>query len=340
MPNRVLITGGAGFIGSNLAAYYLGEGWEVIVYDNLCRRGSERNVAWLASLGKPNLTVVTGDIRDYEGLCKAASGADVVYHLAAQVAVTTSVEDPREDFMVNALGTLNVLEAARQAPASPIVIYASTNKVYGSLDDVALVNVKGRYAYRDHDQGISEHFPLDSHSPYACSKGAADQYAQDYARIYGLKTVVFRQSCIYGPHQFGVEDQGWVAHFFISAVLGRPITIYGDGRQVRDVLHVRDLIEAFDRAVERIAVCCGQAYNLGGGPGNAISLLELISRLEAMLDRAIPLTFGDWRPGDQRVYISDIRKARRDLGWEPRITIDDGLKDLRDWVETNKELFQ
>ena len=340
MTKRVLITGGAGFIGSNLAAHYLEKGWEVVVYDNLSRQNSDKNLAWLVSLDKPNLAVVTGDVRDYEALCEAASDAEVIYHLAAQVAVTGSVEDPRQDFMINALGTFNVLEAARQPPLSPILIYASTNKVYGGLEDVALVNVARRYAYRDYDRGVSEEFPLDFHSPYACSKGAAGQYTLDYARIYGLKTVVLRQSCIYGPHQFGVEDQGWVAHFVISAMLGRPITIYGDGRQVRDVLHVRDLIEVFDRAVERIRVCSGRAYNVGGGPEKAISLLEMISRLETMLGRAIPLRFDDWRPGDQRVYVSDIRRARHDLGWEPRITIADGLQDLCDWVEANKELLQ
>jgi CDP-paratose 2-epimerase len=197
-----------------------------------------------------------------------------------------------------------------------------------------------RYALRDYSRGIPEGYPLDLHSPYGCSKGSADLYMLDYARIFGLRTVVFRQSCIYGPRQFGVEDQGWVAHFTISAVLGRPITIYGDGRQVRDILHVRDLIRAFDLAVERIDVSRGQAYNLGGGPKNALSLLELIYRLEAGLDHPIPLWFDEWRPGDQRVYISDIRKAERDLGWEPQINVEQGLADLRQWVEGNLGLFE
>ena len=345
---RILITGGCGFIGSNLAAHYLAKGWEVVTYDNYSRRGAKKNAAWLEKSaislqqanGKGHLRQVRGDVRDLESLREAMKGTDVVAHLAAQVAVTTSVEDPLEDFLVNALGGMNVLEAARTCGSDPIVLYASTNKVYGGMEHLEVGSATLRYHLPEYPHGIGEDFPIDLHSPYGCSKGACDLYMIDHARIYGLRTVVFRQSCIYGPRQFGIEDQGWVAHFVISAVLGRPITIYGDGRQVRDVLHIKDLIVAFDRAIERIDVCAGQAYNLGGGPQNATSLLELIYRLEPILDRAIPLAFGDWRPGDQWAYVSDIRKAERDLGWVPQMSIGKGLQDLCQWVQANKELFE
>ncbi|MBI2846202.1 MAG: GDP-mannose 4,6-dehydratase [Chloroflexi bacterium] len=340
VKNRVLITGGCGFIGSNLAAHYLDKGWEVMTYDNLSRPGAEKNAAWLRELGDGRLTIAKDDIRDFKALRTAVEGADIVFHLAAQVAVTTSIHNPRADFSVNALGGLNILEAIREARTDPIVIYSSTNKVYGALKEVRVANGHLRYRLPDYPQGVSEEFPLDLYSPYGCSKGACDQYMLDYARIYGLKTVVFRQSCIYGPRQFGIEDQGWVAHFVISAVLGRPITIYGDGQQVRDLLHVRDLIAACERAAERIESCQGQAYNLGGGPQNALSILELVRRLEGMLGISVPFTFSDWRPGDQRVYISDIRKAKRDLDWEPQITVDEGITELCAWVKENKELFR
>jgi CDP-paratose 2-epimerase len=344
---KILITGGCGFIGSNMAAHYLAKGWEVVTYDNYSRPGAKKNAAWLEKSaiglkqnhGNGSLRQVRGDVRDLESLREVMSGVDVVAHMAAQVAVTTSVLDPMEDFLVNALGGMNVLEASRTCGSDPIVLYASTNKVYGGMEHLRVGASTLRYHFIDYPEGIDEDFPIDLHSPYGCSKGACDLYMIDHARIYGLRTVVFRQSCIYGPRQFGVEDQGWVAHFVISAVLGRPLTIFGDGKQVRDVLHVRDLLQAFDLAIDNIDVCAGKAYNLGGGPGNAISLLELIYRLEPELDKAIPLTFDDWRPGDQRVYVSDIRKANRDMGWAPRTSIGAGLKDLCQWVKTNRELF-
>jgi CDP-paratose 2-epimerase len=338
--NRILITGGCGFIGSNLAEYYLEKGWDVIIYDNLSRQGSEVNAAWLADQGDGRFELVHADVRDMRTLLEAMQGVDVVAHLAAQVAVTKSVRDPLDDFLINALGGLHVLEAARKCGSDPIVLYASTNKVYGGMEDLQTTNSRLRYSLEDYPNGISETFPIDLHSPYGCSKGSCDQYMLDYSRIFGLRTVVFRQSCIYGPRQFGIEDQGWVAHFVISAMLDRPITIYGDGRQARDVLHVTDLVELFDMAVENIDICAGQAYNIGGGPRNATSLLELIYRLEPIMDRAIPLQFGDWRPGDQRVYVSDIRKAERDLGWTPTIALGEGLQDLCEWVASNKGLFQ
>lgn len=337
--DRVLITGGCGFIGSNLAAHYLARGMQVVIFDNFSRKGADANAAWLAEGSPSGLSIVVGDVRNFDSLREAMHGCDLVVHLAAQVAVTTSVDDPREDFQINAVGGFNVLEAARASGADPIVLYASTNKVYGSLSGMEVEQHDRRYALSHRPEGIPETFPIDLHSPYGCSKGAADLYALDYARIYGLKTVVFRQSCIYGPRQFGIEDQGWVAHFVISAVQGRPITIYGDGKQVRDVLHVRDLIEAFDRAVDRIEVSRGQAYNLGGGPVNATSLLEMIERMRSELGLKIELHYRNWRPGDQKVYISDVRKAERELGWRPAIDFGVGLAELRDWVGDNQELF-
>ncbi len=338
-PGRILITGGLGFIGSNYTAHCLARGWGVVAYDNFSRPGAEKNAAWLEPQGSGRLTIVRDDVRNLEALCGAMNEVDVVAHLAAQVAVTTSVVDPREDFLVNALGGINVLEAARHCSGDPIVLFSSTNKVYGALQGVKVQEGTLRHSLPDRPEGIAEDSPIDLYSPYGCSKGACDLYMLDYARMYGLKTVVLRQSCVYGPRQFGVEDQGWVAHFVISAVMGRRISIYGDGRQVRDILHIHDLLDVYDRAIERIDVCRGQAYNIGGGPGKAISLLELIYRLEAGLDRAIPLYFGEWRPGDQKVYISDIRKAQRDLGWSPRVSVNDGLASLQEWVETNRALF-
>jgi CDP-paratose 2-epimerase len=244
---RFFITGGAGFIGSNSADYFLRQGHEVVVFDNLSRRGGPANLTWLRENHGARLQFIQGDIRDDAALATAVRGADVVLHLASQVAVTTSVQNPREDFEINALGTFNLLEAVRQAAPQAVVLYASTNKVYGGMADAAVREVNGRYAYTTYPQGIPESYPLDFHSPYGCSKGAGDQYMRDYARIYGLKTLVFRQSCIYGPRQFGIEDQGWVAHFVIAAVFGRPITIFGDGKQVRDLLHVSDLIRAYEK---------------------------------------------------------------------------------------------
>ena len=339
-PGKILITGGCGFIGSNLAAHYLAKGWEVVVYDNFARLGAETNAAWLADQAEGRLSIVIGDIRNFSPLCEAVQGADIVAHLAAQVAVTGSVADPREDFMVNALGGFNLLEAVRGCGSDPIVLYASTNKVYGELGGLGVRDRGRRYEFADELHGVSETFPLDLHSPYGCSKGASDQYMLDYARIYGLKTVVFRQSCIYGPRQFGVEDQGWVAHFMISAVTGRPITFFGDGKQVRDILHVDDLIAAFEAAISNIELSQGQVYNLGGGPQNSVSLLELVGRLEDQLGRPVPLRFQEWRPGDQKVYISDIRKAENELGWSPVISVDEGLNELQGWVEANRDLFK
>ncbi|HPD42341.1 MAG TPA: GDP-mannose 4,6-dehydratase, partial [Anaerolineae bacterium] len=312
------------------------------LFDNLSRRGAARNLAWLQDTWGPNaFTFIRGDVRDAELLVASARDADVIVHLASQVAVTTSVQDPRTDFECNALGTFNVLEAARLSGRAPLVLYASTNKVYGGMEELRVEELETRYAYRDYPHGIPETYPLDFHSPYGCSKGAGDQYVRDYARIYGLPTVVFRQSCIYGPHQFGMEDQGWVAWFIIAALLGRPITIYGNGKQVRDVLFVEDLLNAYDAAIARSDRAAGQVYNVGGGPAQQLAVWsEFGPLLEALLGRRVPVTWGEWRPGDQRIYVSDVRKAAQDLGWQPQVGVEEGITRLFAWVSANRVLFQ
>src|SRR5574342_735583 len=289
MARNYLVTGGAGFIGSNYVHRLVQRGETVTIYDNLSRAGAPRNIAWLEqTFGKNAFRLIVGDVRDADQLAEAARDADVIVHLAGQVAVTTSVTNPREDFEANALGTFNALEAARTSERDPIFLYASTNKVYGGMDDVEIIEEATRWRYKDLVEGCPETQPLDFHSPYGCSKGTGDQYARDYARIYGLRSVVFRQSCIMGQRQFGIEDQGWVAWFVIAAVTGRPITIYGDGKQVRDVLHVDDLLDVYDAAIEKIDISRGQIYNLGGGPANVMSVwAEFGPMLEKLLDEPI-----------------------------------------------------
>ncbi len=338
---KVLITGGAGFIGCNLADYHLYRGDDVVVFDNLSRKGTDSNLAWLHERHGDQFTFVHGDIRDFYALvAHLDTDTDRVYHLAGQVAVTTSVQNPREDFQINAYGTLNVLEAVREAAPQATVIFASTNKVYGGMENLAVVEGGTRFRYRDQPFGVAEDQPLDFHSPYGCSKGSGDQYMRDYARIYGLKTVVMRQSCIYGTRQLGVEDQGWLAHFCIAARLGRSINIYGNGKQVRDVLWVEDLIQAYDAAAQRIDVAAGQIYNVGGGPDNTLAIwTEFGPLLEGLSNRSIDTRFADWRPGDQTIYVSDIRKAQRELGWQPQVSMRQGLERLWQWVDANTELF-
>jgi CDP-paratose 2-epimerase len=338
---RVFITGGAGFIGANLADHHLRLGHDVVLFDNLSREGTEKNIEWLRDGHGDRVHLVKGEIRDFDTIRAALPrDADRVYHMAAQVAVTTSVRDPREDFEANAFGTFNVLEAVRSVAPEAVVLYASTNKVYGGMDSIAISEETTRYRYRDLPHGVSEEQPLDFHSPYGCSKGAGDQYVRDYARIYGLRTVVMRQSCIFGPRQFGVEDQGWVAFFCIAARLGRPITIFGDGKQVRDVLWIDDLIEAYEMAADRIDALAGQIYNIGGGPDNTMAVWsEFGPMLEELAGHAIPVTYADWRPGDQPVYVSDIRRAARDFGWQPRVSSREGVERLWRWVDENTGLF-
>jgi CDP-paratose 2-epimerase len=342
MARNYLVTGGAGFIGSNYVQRLVQRGEMVTVYDNLSRAGARRNVAWLEeTFGKGAFRLIVGDLRDSDLLTESAKEANVIVHLAGQVAVTTSVTNPRDDFEANALGTFNALEAARLSERNPIFIYASTNKVYGGMDDVELVEEATRWRYKDLLEGCPETQPLDFHSPYGCSKGTGDQYVRDYHRIYGLNTVVMRQSCIYGPRQFGVEDQGWLAWMMIAAVTGRPITIYGDGKQVRDVLHVNDLLDGYDTAIDKIDKAKGQVYNVGGGLRNVLAVwTEFGPILERLLGREVEVARADWRPGDQRVFYADFSKARHELDWEPKIDLEEGLELLFDWVQENKNLFK
>jgi CDP-paratose 2-epimerase len=330
----VLITGGAGFIGTNLADRLLRQGRQVRIFDNLARPGAERNLRWLVARHSSRLRVEVGDVRSPERLRAAVADVGMVFHLAAQVAVTTSLDDPPGDFAVNAAGTLELLEALRRGNGARRLVMTSTNKVYGAIDDIALAAGETRYAPVGEaaGRGIDESRPLQFHSPYGCSKGAADQYVLDYARSYGFSSAVFRMSCIYGPHQHGTEDQGWLAHFMIRALHGEPITIYGDGKQVRDVLYVEDLVDAFLLAEQHLPEIAGQAFNIGGGPENSLSLLELIDRIAGLQGYRPGLRFGDWRVGDQRWYVSDCGKFTDVAGWRPRVGCDDGIRRLYDWL--------
>lgn len=335
---KYLITGGCGFIGANFADKLLARGDSVVLLDNLSRRGTVINLDYLKGKYK-KAKFVHADIRvDFEKMRGLVEEVDVVHHLAGQVAVTTSVLNPRQDFDENALGAFNILEAVRLSSKKPTFIYASTNKVYGGMEDIKIVKKGKKYLYKDLPNGISESRTLDFHSPYGCSKGAADQYVRDYARIYGLNTVVMRQSCIYGPRQLGIEDQGWVAWFTIARMFNKQITIFGDGMQVRDVLYIDDLFEAWDAVRKKISKSSGQVYNVGGGPKFTISLLELLVMLEDILGTKAKFKFDDWRPGDQPVYISDVSKIHSELGWRPKTTAKKGVKELVTWVDKNRGL--
>jgi CDP-paratose 2-epimerase len=315
---RALITGGAGFIGVNTAAHMIGRGWHVTILDNLSRQGTERNLKWLLQEHPTQAEFIRGDIRNAAAMSDHVKDQDAILHLAAQVAVTTSLVDPTTDFDINARGTLNLLEAARRHNPEAPFIFASTNKVYGKLD---------------HTSGpCKESQPLDFHSPYGCSKGTADQYVRDYARVFDMNTVVLRQSCIYGAHQYGTEDQGWVAHFVHSIIEGRPLTIYGDGTQVRDLLDARDLCELYSDVIDKIALTRGEVYNVGGGEANQRNLLEVIEHIGELTNRKPSYTFSEWREGDQAYYVSDISKVRSEVGWEPRVQFDRGLRDLVAWA--------
>ena len=345
--NTVLITGGAGFVGSNLAERLLAEpDLRIRIFDNCSRRGVEHNLAWLRTLADRTrieigrLEIVEGDVRDAAQVRKAARDASEIYHLAAQVAVTSSVEDPATDFEVNALGTFNVLEAARASGRNPFLLYTSTNKVYGSLHGVPVELEGSRYqAQHAGFEGVTEDEPLDFHSPYGCSKGAADQYVRDYARIYGLDTVVFRMSCIAGPRQFGNEDQGWVAHFLYSVLEGRTITVCGDGFQVRDILHVDDLTDAMMAARAHRRQTRGQVYNLGGGLARTVSVLELLRECERRTGLPLHLDYTAVRPGDQPLYIADTARLTADTAWQPRRSLEDILASIETFWQHNRDLI-
>lgn len=336
----ILITGGAGFIGTNSAYYFNKSGWQVDILDNLSRKDTEKNLLWLQKNCEIDFFKI--DIRNNASIEKhfRERKYDVILHLAAQVAVTTSVINPREDFEINAMGTFNILEAMRKYQKDAFLLYASTNKVYGKMSDVEVELINNRYEYKSHKTGVSEEANLDFHSPYGCSKGCADQYVIDYSRIYGLKTTSFRQSCIYGNRQFGVEDQGWVAWFTIASILGKQITVYGDGRQIRDILHVEDLIAAYQSAIYNQERLAGEAYNIGGGPQNTLSLLELIHFLEKELKIHISIKYDHWRPGDQKTFVCNLDKIKKATGWYPRKNVEVGIRELIAWIMGNRNLFE
>ncbi|QFU17623.1 SDR family NAD(P)-dependent oxidoreductase [Microvirga thermotolerans] len=343
IPRRrpVLITGGAGFIGSNLADRFASEGYDVLVYDALARPGVDANLVWLKKRHPARISAVTADVRDEAAAAEAAKDAQAVFHMAAQVAVTTSLVSPREDFDINVRGTLNLLDALRKRTEPVPLIFASTNKVYGDLADIALEKEGDAYVPLDPDirsTGIGERRPLDFHTPYGCSKGAADQYVLDYARSFGVPTCVLRMSCIYGQRQMGTEDQGWVAHFLIQALKGEPISIYGDGCQVRDVLDISDAVQAYAAAWKKIGSIRGRAFNLGGGPENAISLKQLVAHIETLIGRPVETNYSDWRAGDQRYYVSDTRLAARTLDLKKPVPWRQGVGALAQWLSEERGL--
>ena len=341
MKNIVLITGGCGFIGTNAAAYYLKKGYKVIAFDNLSRNGTKENLKWLKKQ-EGNFIFIKGDVRDDKKLLETFGKykPDLVLHLAAQTTMVNSIKNPREDFEVNALGTFNLLEAMRKTKSRASAIFSSTNKVLGDLSYIPTIEKEKRYEYNKYTKGVDENFPLNFYGPYGCSKGCGDQYFLDYARIFGLNTVVFRQSTIYGPHQFGIEEQGWIAWFCNCLLFGKPVTIYGSGKQVRDVLYIPDLILAFDLAAKNIKKTRGKAYNIGGGAKFSLSILELSEILEKISGNTINYKFGPWRSGDQKIYISDITRAKKDFGWSPKISPKEGVKKLYNWISENKTLIK
>jgi CDP-paratose 2-epimerase len=334
-----LVTGGAGFVGTNLADRLVREGRRVRIYDNLSRAGVERNLRWLLDAHGEEVDVVEGDIRDAPLLRKAVRGVGAVFHLAAQVAVTTSIVEPLDDFATNVEGTLLLLEELRRLDEPPPLLLTSTNKVYGSLGDVEVRRGGHRWEPADaalRDRGVDEGRPLDFCTPYGCSKGAADQYALDYAKTYGVPTVVFRMSCIYGPHQHGTEDQGWVAHFLLRALAGEAITVYGDGAQVRDLLYVDDLVAAMLAAEQQIGRLAGTPFNIGGGPANALSLLQVIEVVSELHGEEPEILFAEERIGDQRWYVSDTGRFAAATGWRPRTAAPEGIEALYWWLSRTR----
>ena len=340
MPKIILITGGCGFIGTNAANYYLKKGYKVISLDNLSRAGSQQNLDWLKKTGR-NFVFVKADIRNDKKILEVFKKhkPNLIFHLAAQTTMVTSITNPREDFEINALGTFNVLEAMRLGSPKASLIYSSTNKVMGALTDIPVREKEKRYVFKS-IKAVSEKFPLDFHGPYGCSKGCGDQYTIDYARIFGLNTVVFRQSGIYGPHQFGIEEQGWLAWFCNALLFNKPVTIFGNGKQVRDVLYVDDLIRAYDSVLKNIKKTRGKAYTIGGGQKFSLSIWELFDILEKLSGKKFNYSFDTWRPGDQKIYISDLTSAKKDFGWSPKISLKEGLKRLYNWIAQNKNLIK
>ena len=337
--DTLLITGGAGFIGTNVAAHFLDAGRTVTLLDSLARAGVSDNFDWLRARYGDAVQLCRRDVRDEGAVRQCVENADAVFHFAAQVAVTTSLHDPVADFEVNARGTLNVLEAIRNRKRGPIpLVFTSTNKVYGALEDVPIETRNARHlpAAGALRHGISEARPLDFHSPYGCSKGAADQYVVDYARTFDLPLTAFRMSCIYGPHQKGTEDQGWVAHFLLQTLRGEPITLYGDGHQVRDLLWAPDLVRAFALGLENIGELRGRAWNIGGGPGNIASLLEIVDMIEELHGERPEIQWGDWRPGDQKFYVSDTRAFQAATAWQPRVGVREGVEKLYHWLDQTR----
>ncbi|MBD8066115.1 NAD-dependent epimerase/dehydratase family protein [Devosia sp. PTR5] len=337
----IAVTGGCGFIGSNLAHSLLADGHDVIVIDNLSRPGVDQNLAWLTDNHGDRVHPVLTDVRDLPSMEPALADAGAVFHFAAQTAVTTSLVHPFDDFDINARGTLNVLEAVRRAGGTAPVIFASTNKVYGGLDDMGMSEREDRYVPLDQiagARGVSEDRKLDFCTPYGCSKGVADQYVLDYAKSFGLKSAVLRMSCIYGPRQFGTEDQGWVAHFLIRALEDKPITIYGDGKQVRDILHVRDAVAAYRGVLDNIERCSGRAFNLGGGPANAVSLLQVLGEIQRMIGDKVEISTDDWRAGDQLYFVADTKRLEDEIGWHRIMGWKDGLRDLATWLADNRDM--
>ncbi len=333
---NVFITGGAGFIGINVAKFYLKQGNNVKIYDSLFRPGVEHNLEILKKENHTNLAIAKADIRDFESLQKEIKKSDIIFHFAGQTAVTTSIANPRADFEANALGTFNVCEATRQSCPKAILGYSSTNKVYGAIPASQVRELPTRYISINFPDGFNEEIPLDFYSPYGCSKGTGDQYVRDYHRIYDIKTFVFRQSCIYGTYQLGVEDQGWLAHFILCAINKRHLKIYGEGKQVRDVLFINDLVEAYNSAINNIDKINGEIFNIGGGINNTISLIELIEEIERIGNLKMDYSFADWRPGDQKIYISNISKAKKALGWQPKINTKNGIQKLFNWLKYKK----
>lgn len=338
-PRRkpVLVTGGAGFVGINMTKRLLDEGLDVIVLDNLSRQGSENNLAYLRDHYDGRAEIVIEDVRNRAVIETLVSRVDMIFHFAAQVAVTTSLEQPLDDFGINCGGTLNLLEAARRQATPPGFLFTSTNKVYGSLEEMSLAEEPTRYRRTDDESGIDETQPLEFRTPYGCSKGAADQYVLDYARVYKIPAVVFRMSCIFGPHQFGTEDQGWVAHFIRRILQNKEITIYGNGKQVRDLLYVDDLMNAMMIVYRNPRSLAGQVFNIGGGPENAVSVMELIELVSRLGDLTPDVRTGAWRLEDQLFYVSNTSRFRQATGWAARVKYEEGIKRLYEWLSLTAE---